>query len=143
MGESCWAKNVEKIFNAMWLSRDYEWVIGLFEIIEIGDIRKIVIESGVVKNEVIKKGKIIDGVNISVIAGVIGIGRTVINGIAGEDIINIIKGVIIRELWSLLTKKSSKYLSNDKFYIFIATKLKNKEIFLRLGNAKFLVQATF
>ncbi len=57
----------------MWLSRDWEQVISLSETIEGGGVGEIVVEGGVVRDEVVEEGEVMGGVNIGVIAAVIGI----------------------------------------------------------------------
>ena len=127
----------------MWLSRDWKQVIGLFEIIESGGVGEIVVEGGAVRDEVVEEGEVIGGVNIGVIAGVIGVDGAVINGVAGRDVIDATKDLTIRELRFLSTKKSSKHSSDDMFSIFFAPESKEEEIISEPRSAKFSVQTTF
>ncbi len=98
----------------MWLSRDWEQVIGLFEIIESGGVGEIVVEGGAIRDEVVEEGKVIGEVNMGVIAGVIGVDGAVINVVADRDVIDATKSLTIGELGFVSTKKSSKYSSDDK-----------------------------
>lgn len=77
--EVYWAKNEEVIINRIWLSQDYEWVIGLLEI-KIG-VRDIIVETG----KVIR-------VNLVGIVEVIGVDRTILNDVLDQlDITDPIK----------------------------------------------------
>lgn len=76
------------MINGMWLSRDCEQVIGLFEIIEGGGVR----------DEVVKGGEVIGGVNIGVLVEVIGVDRGIINGVVDRNITGATKGLTIGEL---------------------------------------------
>ncbi len=72
------------------------------------------VEGGAVRDEVVEEEEVIGGVNIGIIAGVIGVDGVVINDVAGQDVISATKGLTIGELGFLSTKKSSKHLSDYK-----------------------------
>ena len=86
----------------MWCSREFEWVIGLFEVIDGGGIRDEVVEE--IGDEVVEE------IDTGVCGLTIGVKRAMIYGVAA--------GISDRGPLLLCVKKSDKDLSDGSSFVF-------------------------